>query len=137
MRDSAKSDIISLSQRRIDTLAGGEKTLVMLARVLAGKPAVILADEPVSGLDPNHQLQVMELLTSLARQGCTVLVVLHDLSLAARFCQKLFLIKAGQLIASGSPEVVLTPENLRLGYSIEARLTPSSEGLGVIPWKRV
>jgi len=132
-----QTDIVHLSGRSVDTLAGGEKTLVMLARVLAGNPAAILADEPVAGLDPNHQLQVMELLSLLARQGRAVLVVLHDLSLAARFCQKLFFIKEGGLIAAGSPQEVLTAENLKTGYSIEARLTSGPDGLDILPWKRL
>ena len=138
VRDAMEqTDIAALSGRRVDTLAGGEKTLVMLARVLAGSPAVILADEPVAGLDPNHQLQVMELLASLAKGGRAVLVVLHDLSLAARFCQNLFFMKAGCFIASGSPQEVLTAENLKTGYSIEARLTSGPDGLGILPWKRL
>ncbi len=132
-----QTDTAALAGRRVDVLAGGEKTLVMVARVLAGKPRVILADEPVAGLDPNHQLQVMELLAALAQKGCAVLVVLHDLSLAARFCSKLFFMKEGRFIASGPPETVLTPGHLRAGYSIEARLVPGPDGLGIIPWKRL
>ncbi|MBP9865173.1 MAG: ABC transporter ATP-binding protein [Candidatus Omnitrophica bacterium] len=138
VRDAMKqTDIASLADRRVDTLAGGERTLVMLARVLAGNPLIVLADEPVAGLDPNHQLQVMELFASLAAAGRTVLVVLHDLSLAARFCQKLYFMKAGCFIASGSPQEVLTAENLKTGYSIEARLTSGPDGLGILPWKRL
>lgn len=138
VRDAmVRTDIAGLAGRRVDTLAGGEKTLVMLARVLAGNPAIILADEPVAGLDPHHQLQVMELLSLLAQRGCAVLVVFHDLSLAARFCQKIVFLKKGCFIASGSPREVLTAENLKTGYAIEARLTVSPDGLGVLPWKRL
>jgi len=132
-----ETEIQSLAHRRVDTLAGGEKALVLLARVLAGEPAIILADEPVAGLDPNHQLQVMQLLVDRAKKGCAVLVVMHDLSLAARFCKKLLLLKKGQCLSQGTPEEVLTAENLRKGYSVEARLTHGPEGLEVLPWRRL
>lgn len=131
------TDTAALAARRVDALAGGEKTLVMIARVLAGEPRVILADEPVAGLDPYHQLQVMELLRSRAQQGCGILVVLHDLSLAARFCHRLYFMKTGRFLAAGAPAEVLTPEHLREGYSIEAELLSGQTGLHVLARRRL
>lgn len=86
------TDTLHLKNRRVDHLAGGEKALVMIARLLAGEPEILLADEPVQGLDPSHALQVMELLKSIAESGRGVLVVLHDLALAARFCHRILLL---------------------------------------------
>jgi len=109
----------------------------MLARVLAGEPRVLLADEPTDGLDPHHQLQVMELLRDLAAEGRGVLTVLHDLSLAERFCDRLLLLHEGQIIAAGPAETVLTPENCALAYRIETvRLEKNGRQI-TVPWRRL
>jgi len=132
----AETDVSHLAARPVQQLAGGEKTLVKLARVLAGEPALILADEPVAGLDPNHELQVMELLKGLAAEGHSVLVVLHNLTLAARFCDRLILLHAGRVTASGAPHEVLAPEKLKQAYRIEARYG-NGEAPFVLPWRRI
>lgn len=132
-----RTGIEDLAGRSVHELAGGEKALVLLARVLAGTPEVILADEPVAGLDPNHQLQVMELLREEAQAGAAVLTVLHDLSLAARFCDRLYLMDQGKFAAQGTPEMVLTPDNLRRTYGIEIRTGCEPDGFYVIPWRRI
>lgn len=128
--------IFHLAERSIDHLAGGERSLVLLARALATQPSIILADEPVQGLDPAHGLQVMELLRGFALSGRGVVVVLHDLTLAARFCHRIVLLNEGQVMASGHPEKVLKAENLRRSYHIEAKYG-SHEDFYVIPWKRL
>lgn len=132
-----RTGIEALAERSAHELAGGEKALVLLARLLAGAPELILADEPVAGLDPNHQLQVMELLREETRGGAAALVVLHDLTLAARFCDRLYLMHQGQLIAEGRPETVLTPDNLRRTYGIEIRSGCEPDGFYVLPWRRI
>ena len=130
------TDVAHLQDRLVDHLAGGERNLVLLARALATRPTVLLADEPVQGLDPSHGLQVMELLGRFADAERGVIVVLHDLTLAARFCHRLVLLHQGKVLASGKPEEVLVPENLRKSYHIKAKYGTAGE-FYVVPWKKV
>jgi iron complex transport system ATP-binding protein len=113
------ADVAALRRRTVAHLSGGERARVLLARALAVEAPLLLADEPVAALDPLHQLRVMELLVSAARKGTGVIVVLHDLSLAARFCHRLVLIARGGIVAQGPPAEVLTPENLALAYGVD------------------
>ena len=113
-------NVAHLKDRPIDRISGGERARVMLARALAVEPELLMADEPVAGLDLAHQLDVMERLTELAAAGAGVVVVLHDLSLAARYCHRLVLLNRGRVAASGTPEAVLTPETLATCYGIVA-----------------
>ena len=126
-----------LRQRRVDTLSGGELQRALLARVFAGEPPMILADEPIAALDPYHQLHIMELLAEHAQQGGSVLAALHDLSLAARFCSRLVLLHQGQVVAAGTPGEVLTSANLEQVYGISAYVDCREEGVVIIPRKRV
>ncbi len=128
------TDIAHLKDRYVDHLAGGERNLVLLARALATQPSVLLADEPVQGLDPAHGLQVMELLSRFAVAERGVVVVLHDLTLAARFCHRLVLIHQGKVLASGKPEEVLSPENLKKSYHIEVKYGSGGD-FYIVPWK--
>lgn len=105
--------------RRVDHLSGGERARVWLARVLAGQPQVLLADEPVANLDIHFQLSVMDVLKDYAAQEHGVIVALHDLSLAARYCDKLCLLKEGECVALGSPAEVLTESLLHSVYGVE------------------
>jgi iron complex transport system ATP-binding protein len=122
------TDVVSLRNRTMAHLSGGERMRVLLARALAVEALLLLADEPVAALDPLHQLRVMELLRNAARGGTGVIVVLHDLSLAARFCDRLVLIAHGGIIAEGSPAEVLTPSNLAEAYGVDV-VCGVSEGL--------
>jgi iron complex transport system ATP-binding protein len=119
----AAMDIGHLAARPVSEMSGGERTRVLIARVLAQEPAALLADEPVAGLDPSHQLGLFGHLTALASAGRTVVVALHDLSLAARFCHRLVLMQAGRGVAAGAAEEVLTREHLAAVYGIAAHLT--------------
>ena len=112
------TDVAHLRHRVATTLSGGERTRALLARGLATGAPSVLVDEPIAGLDPEHQLAVMALLAGLAEQGRTVLAVLHDLGLAARFCHQLVLLDKGGVVASGPPAEVLTPDNLARVYRI-------------------
>ena len=133
----AALDIADLAARPATRLSGGEKARVLLARALAGAPEILLADEPVAGLDPYHRLEVMEHLAGLAATGTGVVVVLHDLALAARYCRRLVLLDKGRIAAEGTPAEVLTPERLAAVYRIEA-VTGRHEGAEfALPWKRV
>ncbi len=111
-----------LEERAVPALSGGERQLVFVARALAQQPRLLLLDEPISNLDINHQLQVLELARHLSAEGVTVITALHDLNLAARFCQRLLLLAEGQVLALGTPEEVLTAENLKIAYRVEAEV---------------
>lgn len=113
------ADVGGLRRRTMAHLSGGERMRVLLARALAVEAPLLLADEPVAALDPSHQLRVMQLLQSTAREGAGIVVVLHDLSLAARFCDRLILIAGNGVVAQGSHSEVLTPRNLAQAYGVE------------------
>jgi len=131
------TDVHSLAERPVTELSGGELQRVLLARVFAGNPKLIVADEPIVALDVYHQLHIMELLQQHAQQGDAVIAALHDLSLAARFCSRLVLMNRGKLIAEGKPVNVLTPENLAKVYGISAHVDCREDGVVIIPVKRV
>ncbi len=131
------ADVGSLRTRAVTTLSGGELARVLLARVLAGEPAAVLADEPVSGLDPGHRLQVLEGLKALAESGCLVIVVLHDLTLASRFCDRVILLHEGRIEADGTPATVLVPDTLAKVYGIEAVTVSQGAERAVLPWSHI
>jgi iron complex transport system ATP-binding protein len=115
-------------------ISGGERMRVLLARALAVEAPMLLADEPVAALDPLHQLQVMDLLRSRTAGGGGVVVVLHDLALAARFCDRLVLLHAGKVLASGEPRVVLSDANIAAAFGVEV-VRGERDGTGyVLPW---
>lgn len=113
------TDCHTLAQQRVDTLSGGELTRVMLARVLASEPALILADEPVAALDISHQLQTMQLLREFSSAPKACVVVLHDLTFANHYCDRLYLLDGGRCVAAGTPQEVLTEDNMRNVYGVE------------------
>ena len=125
-----------LAERRVTDLSGGERARVLLARALAGEPQVLLADEPVSGLDPYHRLEVMAHLQGLAQAGRSVAVVLHDLTLAARYCDRLVLLDQGRAMADGPPRTVLTPGMLSRVYKVRALHANAGDEPVVVPWSR-
>jgi iron complex transport system ATP-binding protein len=102
-------------------MSGGEKARVLLARALAQEPEALLADEPAAGLDPAHQLSLFQHLARLAASGRTVVVALHELSLAARFCQRIVLLQQGRTLAAGAARDVLTSDNLAAAYRVRGR----------------
>ncbi len=132
----AAVDITHLQQRCYTRLSGGEKQRVHLARVLAqvwqedGDAArFLLLDEPTAALDLAHQHSVLKVARSVARQGVGVLVILHDLNLAAHYADQLLLLKQGRLLASGAPRHVLNEENIRrcFGVTVTVMDHPSSD----------
>ncbi len=131
-----RTGIAELAERSFDTLSGGERARVLLARVLAVEAPLVLADEPVASLDPFHQLQVMELLRDYANSGAAVVIVLHDLTLAARFCDELLLLREGTLIAHGSPVEVLSAAHLADAYRVIALHGERDGQYYVLPWQR-
>ncbi len=121
-RAMERADIVSLRDRIATELSGGERARALLARALAVEACVLVADEPLASLDPGHQIDVMELLRDEARAGGLVIAVLHDLTMAARYCDRLLLMDAGVIVANGPPAEVLTPDNLKRVYGIAARV---------------
>jgi iron complex transport system ATP-binding protein len=105
-----------LAARRFNTLSGGEKQLVLIARALAQEADHLILDEPTNHLDIHHQVEILELVAGL---GVTVLAALHDLSLAALFCHHIHVLRAGRVIADGPPGAVLTPETIRQAYGAD------------------
>jgi iron complex transport system ATP-binding protein len=127
----ADADVEALRGRLVTQLSGGERTRVMLARVFASRPGIILADEPVASLDPFHQLRVMHTLRECARRGGGVLVVMHDLNLAARYCDRLVALHRGRVIAEGPPRKVLDDPALAAAYSVNIELINHPGGFWV------
>jgi len=113
------TEIESLSHRLVTTLSGGERMRVLLARLFASQPKVMLADEPIAALDPYHQLHIMDLLQAHARQGGSVTVVLHDINIAARYCDRILVLDAGRVVGCGAPKEILTPILMKQVYGVE------------------
>ncbi|MEM0915932.1 MAG: ABC transporter ATP-binding protein, partial [Planctomycetota bacterium] len=114
-------DLHDLAHRTVDTLSGGERQRAWLAMAIAQQPDVLLLDEPVSALDIAHQLAVMQLLTRINRERqTTIVLVLHDINLAARFCQSLALLRDGRLLAAGPMPDTLTPDRLADTFDVPA-----------------
>lgn len=133
----ASTETVHLKQRIVTSLSGGERAGVMLARAIAVDAPWLLADEPVASLDPYHMIEVMEILQGLARKGTGVVVVLHDLALATRFCDRIFLMDKGKMVASGPPGDVLTASRLEAVYRVKAaRGTHEGEPF-LVPWTRL
>jgi len=119
-RALAATDTAALADRRVGDLSGGERARVLLARVLAGEPDWLLADEPLASLDPAHQLDLLDRLRTVARGGTGVVVVLHDLAQAARVADDAILMADGRIAAAGPAADILTPD--RLGALFGVRL---------------
>lgn len=111
-------DLGHLADRGVLDLSGGERARVLLARLLATEAPLLVADEPVAGLDPDTQLMVLDRFRGEARDGRGVVLTLHDLGLAARACDRLVVMLAGRTIAEGPPRVALTPETLRTVFGV-------------------
>lgn len=119
MADTGMSDF---ADRRFNTLSGGEQQRVQVARALAQQPRLLLLDEPTSHLDIAAQLHLLSLLRRRAAAGATILIVLHDLNLAARFCDRLVILQAGRTLAEGAPHEVLTPARILQTWGVAANL---------------
>lgn len=119
----ARTSLTPLRHKAITELSGGEKQRVMLARALAQETEVLLLDEPTSSQDVNHALAIMDLVRALTRQkGRTAVAVMHDLNLAASFCDHLVLIHGGRVFAAGPTDRVLTPDNLWRVFGVRAEV---------------
>jgi len=124
--------IADLADRSILELSGGERQLVLIARALAQGPKVLLLDEPTAHLDLRHRVRVLALVRQFAAEGGGALVVSHDLSLAARTCDRIALLAEGRLLATGSAHEVLTRENLKRAFDIEAEIVMAPDGAPLV-----
>ena len=111
--------------RKMGSLSGGERQLVTLARALAQEPEVLLLDEPTNHLDIHHQVAFMEVLLRLNTGGKTILMVVHDLNLAARYAERVVMLHEGRISAAGPPSVALRPEEIETAFGAEVELSIS------------
>jgi iron complex transport system ATP-binding protein len=109
-----------LGSRDFDTLSSGEQRKVMIAKSLAQRTDIVLFDEPVAYLDLKHKFEVMDVLVKLSKEGKAVVVTLHDLDIAAKYCDKIIAIHHGKIAAAGKPREVITSELLKRAYDIDA-----------------
>jgi iron complex transport system ATP-binding protein len=122
------TDTTGFATRNILQLSGGERARVLLARVLAGEPEWLLADEPLANLDPGHQIDLLTVLRKQAAAGVGVIAVLHDLNHAAGIADHIVLMKDGMIMASGDPETIFTPANLAKVYGIKCAVSQDAGG---------
>lgn len=111
----------AFGERSFNTLSGGEKQRVLVARALAQEPKLLVLDEPTNHLDIRYQLEILNLVRDL---GITTLVTLHDLNLAATYCHRLYLLAAGRIVTAGAPEAVLTPAWIHTVYGVATTCIP-------------
>lgn len=127
-RAAEVTDVADRLDRRYMTLSGGERQRVQIARALAQEPMVLLLDEPTNHLDVRHQLELLRLVRATE---VTVVMALHDLNLAASFCDTLVVLRSGRVVATGAPAEVLTPELIEEVYGVRARVTHDADGTHV------
>lgn len=115
-RAMERTGCVELAERELGTLSGGQRRRAFIARALAQEPAILLLDEPTANLDPQAQAELCVLLRTLVAEGVAVMVVMHDLTLAAAYCDRLVLLDGGRVMATGTPREVLTEQTLRAVY---------------------
>ncbi|KQB84964.1 ABC transporter ATP-binding protein [Corynebacterium oculi] len=123
-----RTDTAELADRDVAELSGGQRQRVWLALALAQETPVLLLDEPTTYLDPAHALATLHLCRELAREGRTVVMVLHDLMLAGAYSDQMVIMREGQVLASGTPTEALTPETMERAYGLRAEVWPDPQG---------
>jgi len=132
----ARAGLAELAGRKLSDLSGGQRQRAWIAMALAQESDILLLDEPTTFLDLSHQLEVLDLLASLNQErGMTVVMVIHDLNMAARFCNRLIMVADGKIMAQGSPAEILNPKNLAAAFKILARVIqdPVSKRPMIVP----
>jgi iron complex transport system ATP-binding protein len=137
LRAMQATDVVEFSERRVTELSGGERSRVALARVLAVEAPVILADEPTASLDPRHQFDVMKSLRASADKGVLVIVVTHDLGLAARFADTVLVLSDGRLVSQGAPAEALSEKVMGEVFRISAYRAEYQREAVIVPWAEI
>jgi iron complex transport system ATP-binding protein len=137
LRAMQVADVVAFGDRRVTELSGGERSRVALARVFAVEAPVILADEPTSSLDPRHQIDVMKSLRAAADKGTLVIVVTHDLGLAARFADKVLVLSDGRLVSQGVPAEALSEQVMADVFRISAYRAEYQRETVIVPWAEI
>ncbi len=137
LRAMQATDALQFSERRVTELSGGERSRVALARVFAVEAPAILADEPTSSLDPRHQIDVMNTLRAAADDGALVIMVTHDLGLAARFADTLLVLSEGRLISQGAPPQALSDQVMADVFRITAYRAEFRSEAVIVPWAEI
>jgi iron complex transport system ATP-binding protein len=137
LRAMQATDVMEFAARRVTELSGGERSRVALARVLAVEAPVILADEPTSSLDPRHQIDVMKTLRIAADRGTLVIVVTHDLGLAARFADTVLVLSGGRLVSQGAPGEALSEQVMARVFRISAFRAEFQREAVIVPWAEI
>ena len=132
-RALARLDLAPLAGRTVTRLSGGEQARALLARALAQETPLLLADEPIAGFDPAHQIATLRLFRALAAEGRGVLVAIHDLALAARYCTRLVLLRGGRVEADGAPAHVLTDARLAEVFGVGCFRADTPQGPVLAP----
>jgi iron complex transport system ATP-binding protein len=135
-----RTSLEPLKKRKIGELSSGWRQVAVIAAALVKDPQVLLLDEPTSSLDYSHQLQVINLLSTLKKErGMTIIAVIHDLNLAARFADRIIVLKGGKIISQGLPKEVINPATLAEGFNILARVfeDPVAKTPVVIPIRQL
>jgi iron complex transport system ATP-binding protein len=137
LRAMQATDVVQFSERRVTELSGGERSRVALARVLAVEAPVILADEPTASLDPRHQIDVMRNLRQAADRSALVIVVTHDLGLAARFADTVLVLSEGRLVSQGNPAEALSEQVMADVFRISAYRAEYQREAVIVPWAEI
>ena len=137
MRAMQATDVVALGNRCVTELSGGERSRVALARVLAVEAPVLLADEPTASLDPRYQIEVMTNLRAAADRGMLVIVVTHDLGLAARFADTVLVLSDGRLVSQGPPADALSDKIIADVFRVKAYRAGHERDIVIVPWAEI
>jgi len=137
VRAMQAADVMEFAERRVTELSGGERSRVALARVFAVEAPIILADEPTASLDPRHQIDVMKGLRTAADKGLLVIVVTHDLGLAARFADHVLVLSQGRLVSQGNPVEALSEQVMADVFRISAFRAEYQREAVIVPWAEI
>ena len=137
MRAMRATDVVALADRRVTELSGGERSRVALARVLAVEAPVLLADEPTASLDPRYQIEVMTNLRAAADRGMLVIVVTHDLGLAARFADTVLVLSDGRLVSQGPPADALSDKIIADVFRVKIYRAGHERDIVIVPWAEI